>query len=196
MEILKNNFRKLFVSKLLQTKSLHSIVDTQILYCDGGYNNLTKPFAWSSVVDYKGNDVISNNLNIINEILKNNFDYDNVKIPHLINKKILDRTIIKIKFTNIIHQNNGAELISMLIALYLANKNKNINTIYCDSSTIINWCNGNCNLKLGQKDKNNNDKLYYIKLLQHQYKIFIKNNNKIIKISGDDNLADLGKHKK
>ena len=208
MNILRNNIINIFLNKTAKyfhkncqavkttaNKNLPGSLTYSVLYCDGGFNNLTKPYAWSSVVDINGVDVITNNLNLINKLLKNNFEYQQVNIPHLITKKIYNRTIIKIKFTNIYQQNNGAELIAMLVSLYLANTFNNINIIYCDSQTIINWCQGKINLKSGQKDKNNNDKLYYINLLQTQYNIFIKNNNKIIKINGNDNLADLGKHK-
>lgn len=218
MNILRNNFKNLFINKCNKfftttTKNTTNTTTTTnkntttntttnnniVLYCDGGYNNLTKPYAWSSVVDSQGFDVITTNLNLINNLLKNNFEYLNVKIPHLTTKKLYNRTIIKVKFTNIIQQNNGAELIGMLVALFIVNNTKSnsnysSNVIYTDSQTIINWCIGKCNLKSGQKDKNNNDKLYYINLLQQQYNIFLQT-GKIIKINGNKNLADLGKHK-
>jgi len=171
------------------------------LYCDGAFNKLSRPYGWSSVVNQDGQDVLKQYLPILhtkpfNFNIKQEFEVNLVK-PRKITSI---RDIVEVKFTGVKQQINGSELIAMLLALKIANhynttKKDILKLIKCDSSTIISWCNGICHLKSGCKDSGGVDKLEYIKQLQTEFNIFKNAGGVIQKITGGDNLADLGYHK-
>jgi ribonuclease HI len=168
------------------------------LYCDGAFNKLSSPYGWSSVVNQDGQDVLHEYLPIIKYNQMN--IKRNIEVNLHVQKITSIRDIIEVKFTGVKQQINGAELIAMLLALKIANhynttKKDRLKLIKCDSSTIISWCNGVCHLKSGCKDSGGVDKLEYIKQLQTEFNIFKNAGGVIQKITGGDNLADLGYHK-
>lgn len=162
--------------------------DEKIIYCDGGMNSLTTTEAWGSVVDNNSNCLIRK----YRKKLRKDF-------PDVIIKKVIlpvgKRYIIVSKFNDVSsQQNNGAELLAMMLALKISEYNEITNTINSDSQLVIDyWSKGQVNSKT--KAKMDPDKYKYIvecSKLRQKYNL---NKGKIIKISGKYNKADLGFHK-
>lgn len=160
------------------------------IYVDGGMNKMTGDEAWGSVVDENKNCLITKYKAEIRE-----------KFPNLIlKKKELPlspkyRYIVISKFDDVpTQQNNGAELLAMMIGLYICLLNENYNIIYSDSDTIIKWWSKGHVSKEKRKtiDK---EKMEYIEICAKFRKTFEENGGKIEKIDGDRNKADLGFHK-
>ena len=152
-----------------------------IIFCDGCCNKTTNGEGWSSIVDEKGECLITKYCeNEFNLIIKR------VKLP------VGERSIIVCKFGDVkTQQNNGAELLALYLSLKIALK-YNYRVINCDSELLVKyWSKGIVNRgKIGES------KLWYIDKAILLRTEFEKQGGKIIKISGDDNLADLGFHKK
>jgi hypothetical protein len=109
-------------------------------------------------------------------------------------RNIGGRTVVLAKFNDVrTQQHNGAELLALVIALRLASIIKTVKYIKCDSSTIICWTKGGPRPNTRKNmDKN---KLRYIEE-GIRLRLEFENRGGIVeKISGDDNLADLGYHK-
>lgn len=82
------------------------------IYSDGGCNKLTKSYAFGSVVDYKGIDLIKYNQDILGD-----FDLREVDLP------VERRTVILANFNDCkTQQNNGAELLALVAALRISMK--------------------------------------------------------------------------
>ena len=152
------------------------------LYVDGGHNKDTGSVAYGSVVDHQGNDMI--------EYYKFLFeDYDlefrTVDLP------VGRRTVVISNFEDCkLQQNNGAELLALFIGLKIANHITIFKTIFSDSQVVCDYWSKNI--------VNNNfcdEKIFYIKSTILQRNIFEKKGGTVIKITGNDNLADLGYHK-
>ena len=156
------------------------------IYCDGGMNKFTKDVALGCVVDSENNCLISK---YIDSKLFIDLELYECKLP------VGTRKTVVSKFSDVSKmQNNGAELLALLISLRICNKYPEYKIIYCDSDLLIKyWSLGLIN----QKTRNKMDplKLQYINECTQLRKIFESNNGKIIKISGSQNLADLGYHK-
>ena len=102
------------------------------------------------------------------------------------------RTVIIAKFSDVkSQQNNGAELMALVAALRIALQD-NIYTIYCDSDLLIKYW--SLNLKKNKRLVMDPNKVKYIDELISLRVEFNKRKGNIIKISGGDNLADLGYH--
>lgn len=99
------------------------------------------------------------------------------------------------KFNDVTYQNNnGAELMAMLMALRAAKKDKEIKEIRSDSQLIVEWWStGHINKKTLHKMDKKKKKL--IEECVELRKLFEERGGKIVKIDGDDNLADFGYHK-
>ena len=152
-----------------------------IIYCDGACNSQTNSYGWGSVVDEKGKDILEDNISSINDMF--------TKVENL---PIGKRRIIVAKFNDVNSQNNnGAELLAIIAALRIAIK-KSYKIIKCDSDLIVKWWSRG---HISKKNKNI-DKLKeaFIKECGKLREIFETKGGQIIKISGDDNLADLGYH--
>lgn len=197
-------------------KNKPMIGEAGVIYTDGAYNNTTSPFGWSSVVDSWGQDLIPRFM----ELSKHDSDNNNnnngekknintVKIPlhqqdsftieekslHVENKAI-KRHVAICKFDDVkVQQNNGAELIALVIGLRLAIVDSTIKKVYTDSQLLQQWWSkGHVNSKTW-KDMDP-IKQKYITECKFLREAFEKNGGCIEHISGDYNLADLGYHKK
>ena len=166
--------------KIYKNKEIQNI-DT--IYVDGCYNKSTGDYGWASITDSNGNDLICKNLQLFNEFIL--LDVNTPKGGY---------KIIQSKFNDVKSQQiNGAELLAMVGGLKLALKH-GIKKICSDSNLIVNWWSQN-KVNPHTKKKMDNDKIKYIEqcyLLRNQ---FIQEGGEIIKISGDNNPADLGYHK-
>jgi ribonuclease HI len=157
--------------------------DLTTIYCDGGQNSHTKDEAWGSVVDCNKNDIIEEYKELLSDMklqekrLKNDTRY-----------------IIVSKFNDVeTAQNNGAELLALVASLRIANKFNLTKVINCDSELLVKWWSkGHINSKTALKM--DPKKLLYINECSELRKTFERNGGKIVKISGSDNLADLGWH--
>lgn len=173
------------------------------IYADGACNSKTGDCAWASVVDHQGRDLLSPEDQNLKDLM--------------IEKKNLpkgDRNVIICKANDVAsQQNNYAELLAMVAALRIAKergsenergsetknesggeKNEKIKKINSDSQLIVNyWSQGKFNIKTWNKMDVQKQK--FIVECAKLRKEFEATGGKIIKISGDDNLADLGYHK-
>jgi ribonuclease HI len=176
-----------------ETKNSKENTDMSIIYVDGCCNSDTINCAWGSVVNKNKVDLIP-----IYKHLSKDFKYlDLSKLQISENKKLqisknIKNEVIIAKTTDVISQhNNYAELLSFLFALRISKENINVKEIKSDSELVIKyWSNPNHNTKI-PKDK---EKHKYILESKELRKIFEKRGGIITKISGNDNLADLGYH--
>lgn len=156
-------------------------------YVDGAFNKITSKEngeAWASVVDKNGIDMVS-----IYKDLLYDMKLKEVELP------VGKRTVICCKFDDVNSQQiNGAELLAMVaglrIANYFINNRYEHRYIYSDSNLIVKYWSLN-----GGKNIRDPNKVKYVRecmLLRIEYE---KHNGQIIKISGNDNLADLGWHR-
>lgn len=150
------------------------------MYVDGCCNNTIGSCA--SVVDGRGFDLIGPHLDFLSH-----FKFlDTFPMKHH-----RDRIVCEVKFTDVASkQHNGAELIAMCIGLVIGIYYK-YEIIFSDSQLMVNsWSlKESTTIKDPYKAK---IQRYCIELR----KIFERRGGKILKISGDDNPADLGFHKK
>lgn len=153
------------------------------LFTDAGMNKYTGEYSWGSVVDENGNDII--------------YKFQDLLQDMIIENKFLptgERYIIKVKFDDVkTQQNNGGELCALVAGLRIALKTE-IQKIYCDSELLVKWWSkGNVNAKTFSKMDENKKK--FIDNLINLTKEFNTKGGEIVKISGDNNKADLGFHK-
>ena len=155
-----------------------------IIYIDGGFNRTTGDDAWGSVVNGFGFDLIP-----YSSFLLNDMELKEVDLPKG------KRTIIVANFNGVKHQNNGAELLSLVaglrLAIYLINNNIPVKTIYSDSQVVLYW-----SIRLKEESAVNFDqrKVTYIRELIELRREFEKLGGKIEKVDGGSNPADLGYH--
>lgn len=154
------------------------LIGRNVIYVDGGHNKMTGEVAFASVVNGNGKDLVNCYIDLFDDI-----ELRDVELP------VGERTVAISNFNNVTsQQNNGAELLALIMGLRIALYNTKYTTIYSDSSIVSEyWANGRYSDNLGA------DKIARIReliKLKHEF------NGEIIKISGDDNLADLGFHKK
>ena len=159
------------------------VVSTTTLYVDGAMNKTTGKVAWGSVVDENGVDQVPHYRNLLGDMVLRE-----EKLP-----KSVVRTIIVVEFGDVkTQQNNGAELVALVAGLRIAHANPYIAKIYTDSGLIRNyWSKG----YIGKETKAKMDpkKLKYIEevtKLRKEWK------GELLRVEGDDNLADLGFHVK
>lgn len=157
------------------------------LYVDGGMNKTTGKDAWGSVVykeDGKVNDAIGDYKDILDDL-----NLKNVILP----APCIERKIVISNFSDVkTQQNNGAELLAMLIALRISKYNLLIKQIFSDSDLVIKyWSIGHYNATTVKDPK----KVAYINECMMLRKLFEKNGGKIVKIGGKENPADLGYHR-
>lgn len=152
-----------------------------VLYVDGACNKNTEGYGWGSVTNDLGEDQLKPE------------EHPDLLI---VNKKcpVGSRNVIIAKATDVqSQQNNYAELLAMVAGIRIGLE-KGVKTIYSDSQLIVTyWSLGNVNPKTWKAMDPKKQK--YITLCSSLRKAFESKGGKIVKISGDDNLADLGYHK-
>lgn len=142
---------------------------------------MTGEEAWGSVVDEDGNCL----LGTFDYLLKD-MTLKVVTLPVGI------RSIIVSKFSDATQQNNGAELLALVAALRITQE-MDVTEIKCDSELLVKWWSvGHVNKDT--RKKMDPRKLEYIEECASLRKSFEKRGGKLVKISGKDNLADLGYH--
>jgi len=196
------------LSSSLNSLSLNSsaprFTETGTLFVDGGCNettvsNLLETEAWASVVDEKGNCVITLLSNdpkfkyLLGDLNLRNVELPLIKIGGIVPAR--ERTIAVAVFDDVkSQQNNGAELIALVIALRISEIDPTIKIINSDSELMIKWWSkGHVNPNTRKKmDKNK------LNLIVESHKLrtaFEERGGQIVKIPGSKNLADLGFHK-
>jgi ribonuclease HI len=172
-------------SSRLESSRLEKDLDVSILYSDGGHNKMTGDEAWGSVVQGDGIDVVNKYKHLFLDL-----KLKNVNLP------VGNRDIVISKFNDVkTQQNNGAELLALLMALRISKSSSNIvKYIKCDSELLVKWW-----TKTGPNPKTKRTmdplKIKYINECIILRKEFESNGGIIEKISGDDNKSDLGYHK-
>lgn len=156
-------------------------IQNNCIYVDGGYNKFSKPFAFGSVVDCNGHDLIASHDFLLQDML-----LKDVELP------VGPRKIIMVKFTDVTsQQNNGAELLAMIAGLRIMIYNKFIGSILSDSSLMVDhW-----SLQIKNTHQMDSHKVAYIHELIYLRKFYENMGGSIVKISGDHNKGDLGFHK-
>ena len=151
------------------------------IFTDGGQNAQTgSEEAWGCVTNGQGKCIIGSYLSLCLDM--------NVE------EKVLPvgkRWCIRAKFENVQQQNNGAELLALVVGLRIALTSPHITTIHTDSDLLVKyWSKGICNqTTLDPK------KLAYIVELTDLRNQFEARSGAIMKIAGNINPADLGCHK-
>ena len=155
---------------------------TSTIYCDGAFNKNTKGEGWGSVVNIRGEDLLCYYPEFYEDM-----KYKNEILP------IGRRVVLVSKFSDVsIQQNNGAELIALLVALRIAVNREGVTLIKCDSQLLTDyWSKYLKDDKIAKMDPR---KVKSIDELIKYRKLFEDKDGKIEKIRGGDNLADLGWH--
>lgn len=154
------------------------------IYVDGGMNKKTGDEAWACVVNESGADLISANKSLVKDLT-----IKSVKLP------VGWRDVAVAKFKDVAsQQNNGAELLAMLIGLRIATQpNSMVNEICSDSQLIVQyWSKGHVNHET--RAKMDPIKIKVIDECKKLREKFENTGGKVSKISGGKNLADLGYH--
>lgn len=186
-------------------KKQHYVPDTSdssVLYCDGGFNALTRPCAWGSVVYYDGG-VKRDALLEFQDVLKLVDQKDITNEPGLVEWAIKDlpdgrRRVVVCKFDDVpTQQNNGAELIAFDLACQLALKYPlRFKQIACDSQLVVEFWSLNCVNAVTRENMIQRAPLKHEYIVQCAVKrgLLEKSGCVIQKIPGSGNPADLGFH--
>lgn len=155
------------------------------IYVDGGCNKNTKGEAWGSVVNKDGIDLIGLYYSLLQDMI---LRYEDLPVGR--------RVVIIAKFDDVkSQQNNGAELLSMVAGLRIANyfyaNNYPIPYILSDSQLLVEYWSKK--ITAGKSFSPLKEK--YIRECIELRKIYERYGGSIVKISGNDNKADLGWHK-
>lgn len=165
---------------------------SEIVWVDGGCNDLTAPEGWGSVVNDKGRDILSRKdvLPIIKD-LKHRVEV----LPEGLVSLGGPRTVLISNFTDVnMQQNNGAELLAMVAALRIAGAFPIIKVINCDSNLLCLWWSKG-EVSKGAKKNIDKEKLSLIEECGILRRNFEARGGKIVKVKGSENKADLGMHK-
>jgi ribonuclease HI len=162
---------------LLKRSNSTQELENDILYCDGSCSYQYSNVGYGSVVDSHSNDMIGQHKHLFTDILL---------------ERIENRMVCVCDFKGTKQQNNGAELLAFVCACRIVKADfPKYKEIRCDSQVVLDyWSKDSYN---AVKD---GDKLAFIKEsvgLRHYLESL---GVKFTKISGDENLADLGKHKR
>ncbi len=157
-------------------------LDPSRIYVDGGHNRQTGDEAWACVVDSLGQDLV--------EVHQKQFldlQLRDVQLP------VGRRFVAVSKFKDVVsQQNNGAELLAMVMALRIAENNPGIATVCSDSHLIVEFW----SRKLGHSQRLSMDprKVQYIDELIYRASKFRLRGGQLVQIPGKGNPADLGYH--
>lgn len=174
------------INEIIPTIQHNMINIDKIIYVDGGFNKVTGDSAWGSVVNGYSFDLIPY---AYSQGIVNDMELKEVQLPKG------KRVIIVSKFNGVHHQNNGAELLALVVGLRIAiNLIKNnipVSTIYSDSQVVLYW-----SIRLKNESAATFDprKVSYIHELIYLRRTFESMGGKVEKVDGDKNPADLGWH--
>jgi ribonuclease HI len=157
------------------------------IYCDGGQNKQTGNEAWGCVVDQDSADLVYDRQALLTDLP--------LRIADL---PVATRWVLVSRFEDVAyHHNNGAELMALLVGARIAKTiiqeepaTKSIIELCTDSKTALAW-----SLSVDARNRSDMDprKLAYIdELIALRKQLGARVT--FLKISGDDNLADLGFH--
>ena len=169
---------------------------TTKLYVDGGMNTQTGNEAWGCVTFENGKCALSK---VSDQHVLDGLKIKEVELPVGI------RRVIVSKFGDVQQETNGAELLSMVAALSISVSTTKVSVthIHTDSKLVYEywsnpeWVKANDHkltkkILKGKMNPIKLDTIHRCAKLRAQYE---EMGGKIIKISGDDNPADLGYHK-
>jgi DNA polymerase elongation subunit (family B)/ribonuclease HI len=153
------------------------------IYCDGCCNSKTRNQGWGTVVDDRGRDLLMP--------AENAYAYEGMD-SNIENLPMGTTRIIVANFNDVTKQNNnGAELLALVAALRIALEQRNIKIINSDSALIVDYWSKNM-VNKETRNKMDPEKLIMIEECARLREIWEKTGGRIVKISGDDNLADPG----
>lgn len=151
------------------------------IFCDGCCNAKTKGEGWATVVDDRGRDLLPENA----------FAYEGMDSRIETLPMGVTRVIVA-KFKDVSKQNNnGAELLALIASLRIALVRREIKIINSDSALIVDYWSKN-HVSKDSREKMDSDKLAMIEECSRLRTAWEKTGGTIVKISGDDNLADPG----
>lgn len=161
--------------------------DLSKIYTDGAFNSNTKPAGWGCVTNASGQCILERFLPVIQKSI----NVEQKTLP------VGVRYCIIAQFSDVAqHQNNGAELLALVLGLRLAliQNPGAVKEIHCDSSLLLDYW----SLNKVRREKLCLEKLAFIDELVILRRKFCSSvyGGKLLKISGDDNPADLGYHVK
>lgn len=157
------------------------------IYVDGCMNAMTGQDAWASVTDKDGKDIVSRFSHLFKDM-----SLKEVKTAKG------EYTVALAKFNDVSsQQNNGAELMAMLMALRIINESEkpSISSVHSDSNVVLAyWSKGNVNKATW--NKMDPRKKAYIEECKDLRKKLEDLGCKFVAVPGSKNPADLGFHKK
>lgn len=175
-----------------QSTRMGDAIHTSIqIYVDGGCNKHTGDEAWATALLLKSDGEYDDIFAHVGDL---GLESKIVKLP----RKPYERVVLISRFDDVkTQQNNGAELLAILGALIYVDKlspsEQSRVTINSDSQLIVDyWSRGKINPKTATKMDPR--KLDIINRCSRMRTIFERKGGKIVKISGDNNPADLGYH--
>lgn len=159
------------------------------IYTDGAFFPDTGEYAWGTVTDDLGNDLLAGHLQLLKDM-----DIKKVNTPKG------ERHVIMAKFTDVKkNQNNGAELLALVAGLRIALANPRVTVVSSDSDLLVKWWSVG-HIKPTTAAKMDPTKKQYINELTSLRANFEssgpKGQKRLLHIPGDKNPADLGFHKK
>lgn len=167
---------------LTQKQTTTIIPYSPSIYVDGGHGSYSGDEAWACIVDNNKTDLIANHLYLFNDM-----QYKQVDLPSGI------RYVLVSKFSDVkSQQNNGAELLAMIGGMRIALYTNSYKTLFSDSNLCVEyWSKKLSDSKRSSMDPNKVKYIDELILLRLQYESL---GGVVNKISGSDNLADLGYH--
>ena len=155
-----------------------------MLYVDGGHNRQTGLEGWGRVVDAVGVDLLAPHISL----------FPDIQIRDVVLPRMGASYVLVAKFNDVkSQQNNGAELIALVAALRIAERYPGkVKTIGSDSTVVLFW-----SRTLGSESRGKMDpqKAALVDECIRRRREFEGMGGQILKIPGDDNLADCGYHR-
>jgi ribonuclease H-related protein len=183
-----------------QEKKIEEADVKTIIHCDGGHNKMTGEVAYACVVDGRGKDLLK----------KYDYLFSHLKMKEA-ELPVGNRNVLIADFSDVSQQQNNdaifsldsksrlsdpkvAELLAMYAALLIALHTKTVTVICSDSQLIVEfWSKKLSPKKAATMDPNKVQIIHDVIKLRKEFE---SEGGIVKKISGDDNLADLGFHVK
>jgi ribonuclease HI len=154
-----------------------------LIYTDGSCGKHTHGQGWGSVVDEKGGDLLAGD-----DEACQGFATRTERLP------VGQRRVLAVKFKDVAsQQNNAAELVALIAGLRIALRSPKGKIVCCDSELLTRWWSkGHINAKTRLRmDPGKRDLIDECARLRAEFE---KAGGEVRKISGENNLADLGYH--